>query len=248
MTLLDAVRPSARTGAGATAADQDDASTVTRPVMTRRQLGVLLVIGAVLLSGVLVLLFGPARGMRNDIGELSTDLSASRDGIYGQLGTGREQLGTAVVQLRATERSLMIQEQGLAVAVEAEKDATSAAQATQEILVETRAALALVRDVAESLGPLDQLDDKIDSVVVDVEQAVRLARQTLAVAERTLATGQQALAVARDTLATLRRSEQIQLQLLDTARQTLQETREINRKTPGAPVFPSTSTPAPAAP
>jgi ABC-type transporter Mla subunit MlaD len=134
------------------------------------------------------------------------------------------------------------------VAVEAEKDATSAAQATQEILDETRATLQLVRDVTESLGPLDQLDDKVDSVVRNVEQALQVARQTLRVAQQTLDTGQQALAVARDTLATLKRSEQIQLQLLDTARATLEQTREINRKIPGAPIFPTTASPAPAAP
>jgi hypothetical protein len=243
VTLLDALRPASATGRLAPA---DDDASVAVPIMTTRQFGVLLLIGAVLLSGVLVLLFGPARGMRNDIAELSTDLSASREGIYGQLGTGRQQLGTAVVQLRATEQSLMIQEQGLAVAVEAEKDATSAAQATQAILDETRATLALVRDVIESLGP--QIGQKIDSVVMDVDQAVRLARQTLAVAEQTLATGQQALAVARDTLATLKRSEQLQIQLLETARATLQETREINRKIPGAPIFPSTSSPTPSPP
>lgn len=247
MTLLDAVRPAADVRTGQVPAP-DDGANVAVPIMTKRQFGVLLLTGAVLLSGVLVLLFGPARGMRNDIGSLRTDLSASREGIYGQLGTGREQLGTAVVQLRATEKSLRIQEQGLAVAVEAEKDASSAAQATQEILDETRATLALVRDVADALGPLDQLDDKINSVVTNVEQAVRLARQTLQVAEQTLATGQQALALARDTLATLKRSEQIQLQLLETARATLEQTREINRKIPGAPIFPTTASPAPAAP
>lgn len=237
MTLLDAIRPSART---ATDGAESDAS-VARPVMTRRQFGVLLLIGAVLLGGTCALIFGPARGMRTDIVNVSDDLDASRDGIFIQLDTARTQLGL-------TEQSLEIQEQGLQVAVEAEKDATSAAQATQEILDETRATLALVRDVAQSLGPLDELDEKIDSVVRNVEQAVRVARQTLAVAAQTLATGQQALAVARDTLATLKRSEQIQIQLLDTARATLEQTREINRKIPGAPIFPSTASPSPAAP
>lgn len=202
--------------------------------MTRRQLGVLALIGAVLLSGVLSLVFGPARGIRTDIVNVSDDLDASRDGIFLQLDTARTQLGL-------TEQSLEIQEQGLVVAVEAEKDATSAAQATQEILEETRATLQLVRDVTEALGPLDRLDGKVDSVVRDVEQALQVARQTLRVAQQTLATGRQGLAVARDTLATLERSERIQLDLLETARATLQQTREINRKIPGAPIFPTTA-------
>ena len=53
-------------------------------------------------------------------------------------------------------------------------------------------------------------------------------------------------AALRDTLATLKRSEQIQVQLLETARATLEQAREINRKIPGAPIFPTTSSPAPA--
>lgn len=130
----------------------------------------LLVLG-VLLAGLLVLLFGPARGMRNDIGQLSTGLSTSRGDIYGQFGTGREQqLSPPRAQLETTERSLVIQEQGLQVAVAAERDATSAAQATQATQDQTREALTLVREVTQALGPLDQLDEKVDSVVRSVEQ------------------------------------------------------------------------------
>lgn len=223
MTLLDALRP-------VRAVSRPDAPAVPR--MTTHQFGLLLVVLAVLLAGVLVLLFGPARGLRNDIGQVNDDLAASRQGIYGQFGTGREQLSTARVQLAATEQSLVIQERGLQVAVAAEKDATAAARATQQILDQTREALTLVREVTQALGPLDRLDDRI-------EESVRLARAALRVAEQTLSTGQQALAVARDTLATLKRSEQVQREQLATARATLEETREINRKIPGAPVFPT---------
>jgi hypothetical protein len=241
VTLLDAVRPSASAARAPQVPAPTDESVAAVPIMTRRQFGVLLLIGAVLLSGVLALVFGPARGMRTDIVNVSDDLDASRDGIFLQLNTARTQLGL-------TEQSLEIQEQGLQIAVAAEKDASSAARATQEILDETRATLDLVREVAQSLGPLDQLDDKISSVVRNVEQALQVARQTLRVAEQTLATGRQALAVARDALATLRRSERIQIELLETARATLQQTREINRKIPGAPIFPTSPSPAPAAP
>ena len=231
MTLLDALRPSgpaARAGAGEGTADDTAAA---RPVMTRRQFSVLMLIMAVLLGGTLALIFGPARGIRTDIVNVSDDLDASRDGIFLQLDTARTQLGL-------TEQSLEIQEAGLEVAVEAERDTTVAAQSTRELLEETRATLKLVREVTQSLGP--EVGQKVDMLVRDVQQAVAIARQTLAVAQQTLATGRETLAVARDTLATLKRSEQIQIELLRTA-------KEINRKIP-PPVLPAPPSPAPAAP
>lgn len=234
MTLLDPARSTARRGVAAPPAgqDQDQDNTVSRPVMTRRQFGLLLLILSVLLGGTLALVFGPGRGLRTDIANVSDDLDASRSDLFLQLNTARSQLGL-------TQQSLEIQEAGLEVAVEAEKDTTVAAQSAQALLVETRATLKLVREVTESLGP--NFGDKIDMVVRDVEQALRVAKQTLVVAQQTLATGRETLAVAKDTLATLKRSEQIQIQLLRTA-------EEINRKIPGAPIFPSTSSPAPVAP
>ena len=240
MTLLDAIRSTRRPAAGTPDTDAD-ASTVTPPLVTKRQVAILALIGAVLLAGTTALIFGPGRGLRTDIVSVSDDLDASRDGIYLQLGIARTQLGL-------TEQSLRIQQSGLEVAAAAEKDASSAAQATQEILVQTREALTLVREVTRALEPLDKLDVKLDSVVRDVEQGVRLAQTTLTVAQQTLQTGREALSVARDTLSILKRSEQIQVELLKTARATLEEVRQINRKFPGAPVFPTTGSPSPAAP
>lgn len=225
MTLLDAQRPHAPSRSA-----EDEDAVVTRPVLARGHALLLLLVVALLLSGVLALVFGPGRGLRTDIVNVSDDLDASRDGIFLQLDTARTQLGL-------TEQSLQVQQAGLEVAVEAERDTTVAAQSTRELLEETRAALQLVREVQRSLGP--DVGRKVDLLVDDVEQAVALARQTLVVAQRTLETGQQALAVARDTLATLRSSEQLQRELLVTAQETLEEVREINRKIPGAPVFPT---------
>lgn len=221
-----------------TSLPDDDQSPVRVRLMTRRQFSLLVVILAVLLGGTVALVFGPARGMRTDIVHVSDDLDASRNGIFNQLTTAR-------TQLKATERSLEIQEQGLQVAVEAQKDAESAARSSQEILDQTRQALQLVREVIQALGPLDQLGEKVDSVVRNVEAGVRLARTALQVAEQTLATGQQALAVAKDTLATLKRSEKIQLQQLAVARATLEQAREINRKIPTPPIFPTSASPSP---
>ncbi|MCW2616392.1 MAG: hypothetical protein JWN08_3386 [Frankiales bacterium] len=233
VTLLDAVRPGRRPSPDVGAAP------AAVPMLTGRQLAVLLLVGAVLLAATSFLVLGPGRGVRNDVTSLRTDLSASRGGIFATLGTGREALAGARLQLRLTEQSLAVQEQGLEVAVEGERDAQTAARASEAILVQTREALALVREVTAALGPLDRLEEQVDSVVAGVEQGVRLAQSALRVAEQTLATGQQALTVARDTLASLRRSEQVQRELLATARATLEQTRQINRKIPGVPIFPT---------
>ena len=202
----------------------------TRPValvVTRTQAAVLLTVLAVLLAGTLALLFGPARGMRDDIGETQTDLASSEKAIYGTLGTGRETLAVVRTQLDAAERSLVVQQSGLEVAQAAEQDTTA-------IRAQTEAALETVREVSRALEP-----DDVDTLVRDAEGGVRLAQAALQVAEQTLAGGREALAVARETLATLRESEQVQRELLEVARETLQQTREINRKIPGAPVFPA---------
>lgn len=201
-------------------------------LLTRAQLQLLVLIGAVLLAATCTVVLGPGRGARQDIASMTTDLDASRDGIFLQLDTAR-------TQLHATEQSLTIQQQGLQVAVAAEHDARDAAAATRQVLAQTRQALRLVQEVLRSLGPLDQLGGKLDAVVEGVAQGVRLAGTTLRVAEQTLSTGQQALVVAQDTLATLKRSEQVQVQLLRTAQATLEQTREINRKIPGLPVLPT---------
>jgi hypothetical protein len=97
VTLLDAVRPSGRPARTASPADEVEpgaaGAAVARPVMTRRQFGILLLIGSVLLGGTLALIFGPARGMRTDIVNVSDDLDASRDGIFLQLNTAAHSSG-----------------------------------------------------------------------------------------------------------------------------------------------------------
>ena len=227
MTLLDLRRDAA-------APVGPEQAPVTRPVMTRRQFGVLLVILAVLLAGTLALVFGPGRGTRTDIVQLSDDLDASRTGIYSQLDTLR-------AQLQRAEQSLAIQEQGLAVAVGTQEIAQTTSDDTEAVRRQTEDVLRTVREVTAALGPLDQLDDRIDTAVRSVEAGVRLAESTLRIAEQTLAAGREALVVAKDTLATLQRSEQIQREQLELIRRILEETEEINRKIPSAPVFPSTA-------
>lgn len=71
-------------------------------LVSRPQRVLLIVIATVLLAGLLALVLGPARGLRNDIG-LVQDLDASRDGIFGTLETGRASLGELREQLALTE-------------------------------------------------------------------------------------------------------------------------------------------------
>jgi hypothetical protein len=192
----------------------------TFPVVTRAQLGIVLLIGAVLLAGTCVLVFGPARGARNDIGQVRTDLTVSRRGIFSALAD-------ATVQ------------QGLGIAKDSQHVAHLAADDTEAIRVQTEQALTTVRDVLAAVGPISELKGSLGTVVKQVEAGVSLARTALAVAQQTLATGQAALAVAVSTLDALHASLDVQRQLLDVARQTLEQAKEINRKIPGLPVFPS---------
>jgi hypothetical protein len=204
----------------------------TFPVVTRAQLGIVLLIGAVLLAGTCVLVFGPARGARNDIGQVRTDLTVSRRGIFSALAD-------ATVQLHLAEQSLQIQQQGLGIAKDSQHVAHLAADDTEAIRVQTEQALTTVRDVLAAVGPISELKGSLGTVVKQVEAGVSLARTALAVAQQTLATGQAALAVAVSTLDALHASLDVQRQLLDVARQTLEQAKEINRKIPGLPVFPS---------
>lgn len=202
------------------------------PVLTRKQFGLLLLIGAVLLAGTCVLVLGPAREARNDIGQVREDLNVSRRGIFGTLETGRKTLADATAQLRLTEQSLQIQQQGLSLASGAKQD-------TGAIRVQTQQALDTVRDVLAALGPISTLKGQIETVVRGVQAGVSLARSALAVAQQTLANGQRALAVAVSTLHELQTSVAVQRQLLAVAQQTLEQVREINRKFPGVPIFPT---------
>lgn len=204
------------------------------PVVTRRQFALLLLIGAVLLAGTCVLVFGPARGARNDIGQVRTDLNASRRGIFGTLDTAHKTLADATAQLRLTEQSLVIQQQGLSLATGAKQDTGAIRQQTQQ-------ALDTVREVLAALGPIRALKGQVQTVVRAVEAGVSLARSALAVAQQTLSTGQKALAVAVSTLHELQASFAVQQQLLVVARATLEQVKQINRKLPGVPVFPTTA-------
>jgi hypothetical protein len=202
--------------------------------VTRRQFQLLLLIGAVLLAGTSVLVFGPGRGARNDIAHTRADLNASRRGIFSTLDVGRKTLADANVQLKVAEQSLEMQKEGLAIAATTSSD-------THDVRLRTDEALATVREVLKALGPISELKGQVDTVVRAVEAGVVLARTALSVAQQTLSTGVEALAVARSTLHELQVSRALQEQLLAVARETLEQARQINAKFPGAPIFPTTS-------
>lgn len=200
--------------------------------MTRHQFHLLLLIGAVLLSGTCVLLFGPARGARNDIAHTRKDLNVSRRGIYSTLEVGRRTLDDANAQLKLAQQALEMQQQGLVIA-----SATSTN--THDVRLRTDEALRTVQDVLKELGPIRDLKGELDTVTKAVEAGVALARTTLSLARQTLDIGLQSLTVAKQTLAELQRSRAIQEELLRVARATLEQARQINAKFPGLPVFPT---------
>jgi hypothetical protein len=201
----------------------------------RRRLIAWAVIVAIALTAAGALIFGPARGARNDIAHVRTDLHASRSGIF-------DTVRVLTAQLRTTEQSLIIQRRGLSVAKQSQHIARTTSKATGDLLQQTTTMVTTVRQVLTALGPLQQLRGKIDDVVAGVQAGVRLARSTLAVARQTLSTGRAGLRAALATLHTLRRSKAIQQQLLEVARETLRETRRIDQKLPTPPIFPAATT------
>lgn len=84
------------------------------------------------------------------------------------------------------------------------------------------------RDIAK-----DQLKINTETLQVSKQQ-LDVSTRTLSVAEQQLVISTQTLQVARSTDAKVNTSLGIQRQLLQTAQATLQQSREINRKTPSA--------------
>lgn len=203
----------------------------------RRILGA--AVGALLLTGTLMLIFGPARGARDDLGHVHTDLHATRVDIHATLATQRLALGRSSALLRSTQTSLSIAQQGLSVAENSERLAGTTTANTTALLRETTSTSATVRRVLTALGPLQHLRGDLATVVAGVNAGVALARTTLSVARQTLTTGQAALSVAAATLNTLRQSKNIQAQLLSVASETLRQVRALNAKLPLPPIAPS---------
>jgi hypothetical protein len=191
----------------------------------RRRLAVLVVSVAVILAASGALVFGPARGARNDLAHVRTDLHASRSGIF-------QTVRILTGQLRTTRQLLVTQQSGLAVAKESQGIARTTSQHTAELLNETTTMVSTIQQVLAALGPLRNL-----------QLGVRLARSTLAVARQTLSTGKAGLQTALATLRTLRQSRDIQAQLLEVARHTLRVAQETDRKIPLPPIFPAAANP-----
>lgn len=211
------------------------------PVLSRDQKLILVILLVVSMAATSAILFGPARGARQDIGGLHVDLHAARGDIHDTLGVSRRTLAEVSAQLRTTKTSLEIQEQGLGVAKSSQRIAGGAARDTETIRRQTAATLSTVRQVIAALGPLRTLRGDLSTVVRSVRAGVALAQTTLEVGRQALRDGKRALGVAITTLDTLKRSEQVQRDLLAVGRQTLQQVTEINRKIPVPPVFPTTA-------
>ena len=199
---------------------------------TRRHKAMLLVLAAIVLGAVCALVFGPARGARDDIGRLRADQDVSRGYIH-------RQLETVGAQLTVAQRSLGVQRQGLVIAARSQQLVGATSRSTTDILGDTDQALSTVRQALAALQPLRQLRTAVRTTSHAVTVGLQVARGALDVARSTLQNGEQALAVARRTLATLEQSRTIQQQLLAVARRTLAEARHIDRKIPTPPVFPA---------
>lgn len=209
--------------------------------LARRERAVVLIIATLLLAGACALIFGPARGARDDIAQVRTDLHHSRHDIHRTLRTARTTLDGLLQELQVTQDSLAVARRGLDVAQNSNKVAHLGLGATRTIRQKTTQTLTTVREVIAALGPLRQLTGDIHSVVLDVRTGVRLARSTLSIGRETLSTGRSALAIAATTLDTLEQSRDIQVQLLTVARQTLHQVVEVNRKIPTPAIFPTSA-------
>lgn len=77
--------------------------------MSRRPLVLAGAIGLVLLAGLLVLVFGPARGARDDIAAIRGNVHGAHIGITDTLQTQRASLGHLTLQLQALRASLRVQ-------------------------------------------------------------------------------------------------------------------------------------------
>ena len=211
------------------------------PLLSRLQKVVLAMMLVLSVTATVLVLFGPARGAREDLGAVRTDLHSTRAGIYSTLGVQRRTLARITAQLRTTQTSLEIQQEGLTVARTSQQLAGRTTRSTEAIRRQTAQTLATLRRVIAALGPLRELRGDLTTVVTGVRAGVELARTTLQVARQSLSDGRKALAVAVSTLTTLKRSEQVQRDLLEVGRQTLAQVVEINRKIPSAPIFPATT-------
>lgn len=201
------------------------------PVRRRRRFAAAIIV-VVVATAATALIFGPARGARNDISHVRQDLHYSRSGISATVRTLTDQLKT-------TEQSLVIQQRGLSVATDSQQVAHVTSGYTAELLQQTTTILDTIKHVLAALGPLPALQGKLSDIAFDANAAVSLARSTLDIARQTLATGQTALQIAVDTLDTLRQSRAIEQALLDVAKQTLTQTQQLNAKIPLPPIFPT---------
>ena len=150
-------------------------------------------IATVVVIGLLVLLFGPARGLRNDI-------AAQRQLIAAQLTTLESQLQVVTLQLDEARSTRELTEQNLA-------EVTRTRQLTEQGLAEARR----TRELAE--------------------QTLEQARAGLELAQRTLVAVESIEGDVETAVALLQEQAALTRELLQVARATLEQVREINRKT-----------------
>lgn len=140
-------------------------------------------IATVVLLGLLVLLLGPARGLRNDIG-------AQRELIAAQLATLEAQLEVVTLQLDETRstrqltaqnleevtRTRMLTEEGLA-------EARRTREVAEQTLAQARAGLELAE---RTLVAVESIEGDVEAAVALLREQAALTRELLQVARATL--------------------------------------------------------------
>src|SRR5687768_79389 len=137
--------------------------------MSRSERLISAALAVLLVAGVLILLFGPARGLRNDI-------SAQRGLIAEQLAVLQLQLETTRGQLDEARRTRELTEDVLS-------EAGRPREVAEQTLAQTQRAVELAE---QTLAIAEQTQANTAEAVVLLREQVALSRQLLAVAQQTL--------------------------------------------------------------
>src|ERR1700712_729872 len=123
-------------------------------VAQRRNVVLLVALLAIVATAIGALVFGPARGARDDIGHVRTDLHGTHTTLQATLRTTRASLARTTALLHSTETALTVSRQGLTVARQSEQLAGTTTANTTMLVQQTGSTLTTVQQVVTALGPL----------------------------------------------------------------------------------------------
>ena len=126
-------------------------------------------VGIVALAGVLVLVFGPARGARDDIAAVRANVTSARVGIYKTLNTQQAALQRLTKQLHTLRLSLRVQAASLHTARRTSGDVSR-----------------LVREARTTEVSAVQILHRAEVTVSQLQQSRRIQHELLTIARLTL--------------------------------------------------------------